>query len=660
MLNDCGILVLKTAVMQKNIIWHGGHDNNCRRHLRAGRLSMIYENGSIRHVRTGHEIIRMVYMAVRDRNWLTIPPVISDEQVIVRTDSFIIKFRFHFLSGDISFSARMIIEGGSDSTLSLRFRGDSHSSFEKNRIGFCVLHPLNDVAGNDCMTENPDGGLTIGKFPLLVSPHQPFTDITLMQWNIRGISCRLDFYGDIFETEDQRNWTDASFKTYAPPLKVPFPVRVETGETQYQKIILKIQSADNSEIPVVPKSRSIKVFSDKMLPVPMIGIGRSTRPVPLTEHEASIISDARFTHYRADIYLFRGNWETEVSLAASEALLLKCSLELALFFDDDYSAQAGRFMTWAVSNNCPIAVVLLFHRDHNHSPETLLKQLLPILKNALPRTQIGAGTNANFAQVNRNRPESADPDLICWSVHPQEHATDNLTITENLGGQPSTIETARSFSSAAAWVSPVNLVRRFNPNIENFESPPENAGFPPQADSRIMSLFGACWAAGSIKQLSESGAAGITYFETVGERGIIQGDFPSRWPVEFPAEKGMIFPMFHVFRFIPDPKSYNVLKCISDDPLSTDALVLSDGDNARFILVNYTDTDLVTAVEGLKGKFTFRQLNEDTFADAARDPFWLDKAPQKKITGKKLRLPKYSVSFGEGRMSVEKFIVHSS
>ena len=36
--------------------------------------------------------------------------------------------------------------------------------------------------------------------------------------------------GDVFETEDQRNWTDASFKTYCPPLRLPFPRPFEDGE----------------------------------------------------------------------------------------------------------------------------------------------------------------------------------------------------------------------------------------------------------------------------------------------------------------------------------------------------------------------------------------------------------------------------------------------
>ena len=33
--------------------------------------------------------------------------------------------------------------------------------------------------------------------------------------------------GDVFEIEDQRNWTDGSFKTYSTPLSLPFPVPVE-------------------------------------------------------------------------------------------------------------------------------------------------------------------------------------------------------------------------------------------------------------------------------------------------------------------------------------------------------------------------------------------------------------------------------------------------
>ena len=32
--------------------------------------------------------------------------------------------------------------------------------------------------------------------------------------------------GDSWETEDHRNWTDASFKTYSRPLALPYPYKV--------------------------------------------------------------------------------------------------------------------------------------------------------------------------------------------------------------------------------------------------------------------------------------------------------------------------------------------------------------------------------------------------------------------------------------------------
>ena len=43
--------------------------------LRAGPLSMIFESGDLRYIRFGdHELLRRVYVAIRDHNWDTILP----------------------------------------------------------------------------------------------------------------------------------------------------------------------------------------------------------------------------------------------------------------------------------------------------------------------------------------------------------------------------------------------------------------------------------------------------------------------------------------------------------------------------------------------------------------------------------------------------------
>ena len=50
--------------------------------LQAGPLALTYENGDLRYIRLGDcEILRRIYVAVRDRNWGTVPPVLSDLQV---------------------------------------------------------------------------------------------------------------------------------------------------------------------------------------------------------------------------------------------------------------------------------------------------------------------------------------------------------------------------------------------------------------------------------------------------------------------------------------------------------------------------------------------------------------------------------------------------
>src|SRR5258707_15141553 len=51
-----------------------------------------------------------------------------------------------------------------------------------------------------------------------------------------GVSAEVRFEGDIFEMEDQRNWTDASYKTYCTPLGLPFPAKVEKGARVKQAV----------------------------------------------------------------------------------------------------------------------------------------------------------------------------------------------------------------------------------------------------------------------------------------------------------------------------------------------------------------------------------------------------------------------------------------
>lgn len=112
-----------------------------------------------------------------------------------------------------------------------------------------------------------------------------------------------------------------------------------------------------------------------------------------------------------------------------------------------------------------------------------------------------------------------------------------------------------------------------------------------------MSLFGGLWLAGSIKYLGESGASSVTLLETVGERGIVQGDFDSRWPDDFQSVKGMIFPVYTVLKYILQNSQFKILQSRSSHPLKVDSFAFYNGNIIKIILLNFTSSSQQVNIE---------------------------------------------------------------
>jgi hypothetical protein len=631
--------------------WHGGHNENCNHVLcQAGKFSMIYERGNLRHISIGEtEFVRMIYSAVRVRDWLTIIPVISDEKVEIKPSSFKISYCASYLSDEINFQAKYSISGNSDNSITFSFEGEALNDFEKNRIGFCVLHPVEGNKGESCTIIHSNGKREDLLFPLVISPRQPFLDIKSMNWKRSGTNCFLDFYGDVFETEDQRNWTDASYKTYCTPLGNPRPELIKNGQKISQKIVFW---AEESDCVGSIDNEVIKITVDRNSthPFPMIGIGQSTRHNKLTEGEIGLIKKVEFDHYRTDICLFNDDWKIKTEEAFRESALLGYRTELALFFDDDFSDQISNLIYLLNSVSHDLAVVLLFHKTAPVIPDILIEQIVPRLKKSLPGVKICCGTNANFVQLNRNRSQSLLCDSISYSIHPQEHASDNLTLIENLQAQSYTVgSTLRFAGNKSIRISPVNIQRRFNANKSNFEELSVGNDFPPQVDTRLMSLFGGCWIAGSLKYLIESGAAAVTLLETVGERGIIQGDYDSRWRDDFQSVKGMMFPVYAVLKYILQYKKSKVAGSRSSHPIKVDSLAFYDGNAIKLILMNFTSVRQQVHIEPVLKQASIRILNDETYPYAVSDEDWLGKTAIIKVhdTGQ-LSLDPFSITFIEG------------
>jgi len=160
--------------------------------------------------------------------------------------------------------------------------------------------------------------------------------------------------------EDQRNWTDASYKTYCTPLGLPYPAKVEKGARVRQAVALTLAVQGSArrrsterrpEVTLEPGARGAKL--------PKIGVGWGPDQPPLARTESLRLRAAGLSHLRVDLDLTSPDFAQRLEQAAAAGL----PLEIAMFV----SNQAERELT-GLAGACArvkprIARWLVFHKD---------------------------------------------------------------------------------------------------------------------------------------------------------------------------------------------------------------------------------------------------------------------------------------------------------
>ena len=517
--------------------------------LRTSELSCFFEpqTGFLRQVMVdGHEVIRAIYGAVRDQNWNTVPPEIVVGRMTSNDEHFHLEFQVKCSSTGIVFSWNGTIEGRAG-TLSFEFTGQAESTFRKNRIGLCLLHPIQGCAGQPCRVRETGQSWVESEFPLFISPHQPFKNLAAISWKpTRNLEATVSFAGDVFETEDQRNWTDASFKTYCTPLDKPFPAEITAGTPVHQQITVELDRATPS--PVVasePPSEVILICAQGEKSLPALGLGLGSYGGTLSETEQARLAALNLQHLRVDICFDDPRWSESLERATTVAKEIGTRLQPALFFSAPEDLRAfSRTVDHQILQSC-----LIFHSQESSTSE----QWLELAAGLLSQTAVVGGTNSNFTELNRHRPTTRFPTV--FSLNPQVHAFDDLSLIENLEGQSEVIQSARQFCGSGLYVSPVTLRPRSNPGADTL--PLESSGrLPFSVDPRQRTLFGATWTVGSLARLlPASGIESLTYYEAIGWKGVMESEQGHPRPHQFGSSPGEIFPVYHVFRALAEAEA---------------------------------------------------------------------------------------------------------
>ncbi|MBE0699904.1 MAG: hypothetical protein IH586_23510, partial [Anaerolineaceae bacterium] len=244
------------------------------------------------------------------------------------------------------------------------------------------------------------------------------------------------------------------------------------------------------------------------------------------------------------------------------------------------------------------------------------------LADRLPAAVFVGGSNGNFAEFNRNRPEIEKMDGVCYTINPQIHSFDERSLIENIEAQKDTLLTARSFcGKLPVSISSVTLKPPFNVVATEQGGLVDPDVLPPAVDPRQMSLFGAVWTAGSIGALAAGGAASVTYYETTGWKGLLENSEGCQLPNRFLSVPGMIFPVYWIFDFLTEYKGAQVLGFSSSSPLRCGGLALRKGNRTMVLAVNYQPAGQAIRLCCLPGnQAAIRRLNQDTARMASTDP----------------------------------------
>ena len=576
--------------------------------LRAGPLSLYFQNGDLRYISAaGSEVLRRAYVAVRDPNWGTVPAALSQLKVDAGRDRFRISYQANHQREPIHFQWQAEITGTPDGRITFQLVGKALTTFKRNRIGFCVHHPLNGFAGRECEVETADGWRK-DKVPANVAPNQPFLGMKAVRHEIApGFRAEVRFVGDLFEMEDHRNWTDGNFKTYGTPLSLPFPVEIAAGTVIRQSIEVSLLGKPPKLVSLPGKAPITITTKGDAVALPEIGLAAATSAWTPSAEQVSRLKGLRLSHLRVDA--------ASLETPAPEVVASGLPVEMTIVLGADPRRQLER----AAARVGELKLSVRRWIVYEEKSLVTTAEAVRLARTVLPVTTIVGGTRANFAEVNRSRPLPGTFDGVCFTINPQVHAIDNASLIENSAAQRDVIQSARAFSGTMPiFVSPVTLKQQFNPVATGAEAPTPAGVLPSRVDPRQMSLFGAAWTLASIKNLAEGGAAGVTYYETAGWQGVMETTEGSRLPQNFRSIAGSVFPVWHVLADVGEFRGGQALPCVSSRPLDVECLILRAGGRSRALVANLsTEKQTVEIPAALVGSSPRVRVLDASTAEAA-------------------------------------------
>lgn len=605
--------------------------------LRAGALSVEFGNGALRYIKVNDiEVLRAIAFLVRDENWGTFAPAISDLKVSQRRDGFAVRYKARCGDARASLTYDASITCDSDGTLEFAATATPESDFLTNRTGFVVLHPLKGVAGCPVEVEYVGGKTEKSEFPPLIDPACPFTGIRALTHKVADglfVTCRMEGYA--FEMEDHRNWTDASFKTYVRPLAEPWPYTLPAGAAFTQKVSLRF--SDKLPRPKAPSAgKPVRVELGRENGVlPAVGVAVPVEEVEAALHAVATLQAASPRHLTCHIDGREADIATPMRhyRRLGEATGAAIELEIVLPGKASPASELARVADAARAAGLAPALVVV-------SPAVDLKAVLPgskapeappladiyrAARAAFPSARLGGGMFSFFTELNRKRPPVELLDYVTHTTSPIVHAADDVSVMETLEALPFVIRTARSFIGRTPYrLGPSAIPARQNPyGAASAPNPNNERVCLARMDPRQRGLFGAAWTLGYVSAWAHGGLEAVTLGAATGPAGMIYRRTDHGQPYFDSLAGTAVYPVFHLIADLAKAAGASLIATGVSDEAAVAALAYRAGAGTVLWLANLRPRQAVVNVKGLSGPARIAVLDERTFVKLTGDPAFL-------------------------------------
>lgn len=390
----------------------------------------------------GMEVLRRMSYPVRDPHWGTHPIETLAEAIEEGPGHVAYEHRFKGRVAAFSgvFRAEVRLEGDG-ARIVADVALEATADLAVNRAGFTLLHPLRGVSGQPLKVRHADGGTEETVWPEAISPAQPVFDIAGLAHEVEGVAVEIAMQGEVFEMEDQRNWSDASFKTYCRPLRLPLPFMLGPGAPVRQRVEIRLAGRAKRAAARVALRRA-------RLPQVEMAVEPGLTTLP---HHPDLPDLPRLIRLEAGVSeavlagLGRGSGLNPGRGDALELVLPQgADPEVAL---QDLAARLASAGIRPLRVMALPAPYLKSHQPEGPWPDgPRPMDLIAPLRAAFPGVAVGGGMLTNFTEFNRCRPDPARVDYVTWGGTAIVHAADDLSVLETLEALPEIFASGRALA----------------------------------------------------------------------------------------------------------------------------------------------------------------------------------------------------------------------